>query len=56
MAPSLAVLLGGRLKVRGPKLGFVRTVNEEPQHREYRPVEAAELDTEGLFETADVKK
>jgi hypothetical protein len=44
------------LKVKGPKLGFIRTVNKEPWHWELRPAEAAKLAAKGLHKAAGVKK
>jgi hypothetical protein len=43
------------LKKNGPKFGFVRTVNREPWHWEYRPEEAAKLAAQGKFRTSNVK-
>lgn len=40
------------LKAHGPKHGFVRTVNEEPWHWEYRP----EIAKTGVYKIARVKK
>lgn len=40
------------LKKNGPKFGFVRTVNKEPWHWEYRPEDAAT----GVYKTANVAK
>ncbi|MGZ8848478.1 MAG: M15 family metallopeptidase [Pyrinomonadaceae bacterium] len=37
------------LKRNGPKHGFIRTVNREPWHWEYRPQKAAELAALGQF-------
>lgn len=43
------------LKASGPRFGFIRTVNKEPWHWEYRPTEAAALAAKGKFKTAKVK-
>lgn len=43
------------LTKNGPKLGFIRTVNKEHWHWEYRPAEAAELAAQGKFKLASVK-
>ena len=43
------------LKKNGPKFGFIRTVNREHWHWEYRPVEAAELAANGGFKLPAVK-
>ena len=43
------------LKKNGPALGFIRTVNKEHWHWEYRPEEAALLAQAGKFKTANVK-
>jgi len=43
------------LKKNGPALGFIRTVNKEHWHWEYRPEEAAVLAKAGRFKTANVK-
>jgi hypothetical protein len=40
------------LKQNGPQYGFVRTVNKEPWHWEYRPQIAAT----GVYKTSNVKK
>ena len=40
------------LKKHAPKFGFVRTVNKEPWHWEYRP----EIAATGVYKTARVKK
>jgi hypothetical protein len=42
------------LKKNGPALGFIRTVNKEHWHWEYRPEEAALLAQAGKFKTANV--
>lgn len=42
------------LKRRGPKLGFIRTVDGEHWHWEYRPDEAARLAAEGDFKLPHV--
>jgi hypothetical protein len=44
------------LKKNAPKLGFIRTVNKEHWHWEYRPVEAAALAAQGRFALASVKR
>lgn len=44
------------LKKNGPKLGFIRTVNKEHWHWEYRPVEAAALAAQGGFKLPKVKQ
>ncbi|MFN0120900.1 MAG: D-alanyl-D-alanine carboxypeptidase family protein [Blastocatellia bacterium] len=44
------------LKANAPKLGFIRTVNGEPWHWEYRPEEAAALVREGRFALASVRQ
>jgi hypothetical protein len=44
------------LTKNAPKLGFIRTVNKEHWHWEYRPAEAAELAAQGKFKLASVKK
>lgn len=43
------------LKNNGPKFGFVRAVNKEHWHWEYRPEEAAILLAQGGFKLANVK-
>lgn len=43
------------LKVNGPKFGFVRAVNKEHWHWEYRPAEAEELVARGEFKLPNVK-
>ncbi|HEX8267367.1 MAG TPA: M15 family metallopeptidase [Pyrinomonadaceae bacterium] len=43
------------LKKNAPKLGFIRTVNGEHWHWEYRPAEAAELAEKGEFKNFDGK-
>lgn len=43
------------LKKNGPKFGFIRTVNREHWHWEYRPGDAAELAARGEFKTSSVK-
>ena len=42
------------LKVNGPRLGFIRTVNGEHWHWEYLPKEAAELAKHGRFKRTDI--
>ncbi len=44
------------LAKNGPKFGFVRAVNKEHWHWEYRPVEAAALAAQGQFKLPNVKK
>ena len=44
------------LKQNGPKFGFVRAVNNEHWHWEYRPTEAAALTAIGEFKLPNVKK
>lgn len=44
------------LKKNGPKFGFIRTVNKEHWHWEYRPAEAAALAAQGGFKLSNVKK
>ena len=44
------------LKKNGPKLGFIRTVDEEHWHWEYRPSEATAIADAGGFATPNVKK
>jgi hypothetical protein len=43
------------LKKNGPGLGFIRTVNKEHWHWEYRPDEAPVLARQGKFKTANVR-
>ena len=43
------------LKVHAPKLGFIRTVSNEPWLWEFRPQQAAKLAAKGLFKAANVK-
>ncbi len=43
------------LAKNGPKFGFVRTVNKEHWHWEYRPAEAAALVAQGSFKLSNVK-
>ena len=43
------------LTKNGPKLGFIRTVNKEHWHWEYRPAEAATLAAQGKFKLPGVK-
>jgi hypothetical protein len=43
------------LKKNGPAFGFIRTVNKEHWHWEYRPADAAVLAKAGQFKTANVK-
>jgi D-alanyl-D-alanine carboxypeptidase len=43
------------LKTLGPKFGFIRTVNNEPWHWEYRPDDAAKLAAKGKFKMPNVK-
>ncbi len=42
------------LKVHGPEFGFIRTVNKEPWHWEFRPAEAADLAALGKFKLPGV--
>jgi hypothetical protein len=44
------------MKRNAPAHGFIRTVNKEHWHWEYRPTEAASLHREGLFARSNVKK
>lgn len=44
------------LKKNGPRLGFIRTVNKEHWHWEYRPAQAAELAAAGKFKLASVAR
>jgi hypothetical protein len=44
------------LKKNAPKFGFIRTVNKEHWHWEYRPADAAALVKEGKFALSGVKK
>lgn len=44
------------LKKNGPKHGFIRTVNKEHWHWEFRPDDAARLAAEGKFKLAKVTK
>ncbi len=44
------------LKKNGPKHGFIRTVNQEHWHWEYRPTDAAALRKQGGFKLAKVTK
>lgn len=43
------------LKRNGPRLGFIRTVNKEHWHWEYRPAEAADLARQGKFALPNVR-
>jgi hypothetical protein len=43
------------LKKNGPKNGFIRTVNREHWHWEYRPEDAARLDAVGKFALSNVR-
>ena len=43
------------LAKNGPKFGFVRTVNKEHWHWEYRPADAATLAAQGGFKLSNVK-
>ncbi len=43
------------LKKNGPKYGFIRTVNKEHWHWEYRPTEASSLAAQGGFKLSNVK-
>jgi hypothetical protein len=43
------------LTKNAPKFGFIRTVNKEHWHWEYRPAEAKELAAQGKFKLASVK-
>ncbi len=43
------------MKKNGPRFGFIRTVNREHWHWEYRPEEAAELAARGEFKLASVR-
>lgn len=42
------------LTIHGPEFGFIRTVNKEPWHWEYRPMEASVLATNGNFKLSSV--
>lgn len=44
------------LKKNAPKYGFIRTVNKEHWHWEYRPAEAAALAAQGAFKLPKVKQ
>lgn len=44
------------LKKHGPKFGFIRTVNKEHWHWEFRPIEAAAMVARGEFKTSNVKR
>lgn len=44
------------LKKNGPKMGFIRTVNGEPWHWEYRPTLAKKMAADGQFKLAKVKQ
>ena len=44
------------LKTHGPGLGFIRTVNKEPWHWEFRPTDAAALAAKGKHKAAGVTK
>ena len=43
------------LKKNAPKFGFIRTVNKEHWHWEYRPSDAAELNAKGEFKLPSLK-
>ena len=43
------------LRRNGPRLGFIRTVNREHWHWEYRPTDAARLAAEGKFKLSTVR-
>jgi LAS superfamily LD-carboxypeptidase LdcB len=42
------------LKTHGPEYRFIRTVNKEPWHWEYRPIEASELAASEKFKLPGV--
>jgi LAS superfamily LD-carboxypeptidase LdcB len=42
------------LRAHGPDFGFIRTVNKEPWHWEYRPVDASALAASGKFRLPEV--
>jgi LAS superfamily LD-carboxypeptidase LdcB len=42
------------LKVHGPGFGFIRTVNKEPWHWEFRPAQATDLADLGKFKLPGV--
>jgi D-alanyl-D-alanine carboxypeptidase len=42
------------LKVHGPEFGFIRTVNKEPWHWEFRPADATDLAALGRFKLSGV--
>jgi peptidoglycan hydrolase-like protein with peptidoglycan-binding domain len=44
------------LRVNGPRMGFIRTVNKEHWHWEYRPKDAARLAAAGTFKLSSVRK
>ena len=44
------------LKKNGPRLGFIRTVNKEHWHWEFRPEDAKRLAAQGKFKLDSVKK
>jgi hypothetical protein len=44
------------MKKNGPRLGFIRTVNKEHWHWEFRPEDAKRLAAEGKFALSNVTK